>query len=94
VGSGDASAWLRRYLRRNSNAKTMKLRRAKPPITPPTMAPVLLELEDAEDGGAAAALGKEIEELPELVFIGKDVDVFDVLDCDGVSVLVGFDVVP
>jgi hypothetical protein len=64
MGAGDRFAWLRWYFGRNSRARTIKLRRAKPPITPPTMAPVLMQVEEA-----AAETEEEAEELPELVVV-------------------------
>ena len=47
IGEEDArSRW---YFRRKRSARIMKLRRAALPIAPPTMAPVLLGLDDADN---------------------------------------------
>jgi hypothetical protein len=43
--------------RKNKRARPTRLINASPPITPPTIAPALLELEDAE--------GPDVEEVPE-----------------------------
>jgi hypothetical protein len=84
---GEEDARSRWYFRRKRSARMMKLRRATPPIAPPTLAPVLLGLADV-DGWEAVVAPERLSELLVESVVGCFVLGVGVVDCDSESVVV------